>query len=130
MVQQDRPPFVPPLVPFTRASAAAGQIPNSFTFTPPRFLPHFRNSQQLILDTDSPPSHENGTPNEHGPLHGRNKLKLCFILSDHPFDVQETPDSIFFRPRKGRLFARGLQSVRFFPFNLLAFPHGCRVVFL
>ncbi len=56
MVQQDRPPFVPPLIPFKQASVAAGQIPNSSTFSPPIFLPQFRYSQQLILDTDSPPS--------------------------------------------------------------------------
>ena len=56
MVQQDRPPFVPPLIPFKQASVAAGQIPNSSTFSPPRFLPQFRYSQQLIFDTDSPPS--------------------------------------------------------------------------
>lgn len=52
------------------------------------------------------------TPNEHGPLHEHKKLPLFFILSVHAFGVQEIPNIIFSRPRKGRLFARGLRSVR------------------
>lgn len=100
MVQQDRPPFVPPLIPFKLASVPAGQIPNSFTFSPPGFLPHFRNSQQLILDTDSPPSHENGTPNERGPLHERKKCNYVLYYRFSP-SACKRPRILFF-PGRGK----------------------------
>lgn len=47
IVQQQRPPFVPPLIPSTPVSVAAGQTPNSPARFPPGCRSHAWNSQQL-----------------------------------------------------------------------------------
>ncbi len=49
MVQQQRPPFVPPLIPSTLESVDAGQTPSSQASFPPGCRSQPWNSQQLIF---------------------------------------------------------------------------------